>query len=67
MRFKLMMYTDVCFDGIDTALLYMCACACVWAISNTFPQSLKHNGTASEQRWPDAAHSLYCKARNLSN
>lgn len=27
-------------------------CARVWALSDTFPQSLKHDGTASEQIQP---------------
>lgn len=29
-------------------------CVCVWVLCTTFPQSLKHDGTAREQRRPDA-------------
>lgn len=32
--------------------------SCVWALCTTFPQSLKHDGTASKQRWPDAGLSV---------
>ena len=48
--------TDVC---------YICACACLWALSNTLPHSLKHDGTASEQRRPGTGHYLYCESGNL--
>lgn len=46
--------TDVHFDGIVTA--DSSKRVCVRALSNTFPRSLKHDGTASEQR-----HCLYCE------
>lgn len=39
--------TNVYFNGIATA---DCSKMCVQALSNTFPQSPKHDGTASEQR-----------------
>lgn len=39
--------TDVRVDGIITADCSKCVCACMWALSNTFPQSLEH-GTASD-------------------
>lgn len=50
-----MTYTDVRFNGIVTAArtaLNRCVhmCVCGWGLSNTFAQSLKHDGTASEQR-----------------
>lgn len=52
-----MTYTEVRFNGIVTAArtaLNKCVCMCVWVcvggLSNTFAHSLKHDGTASEQR-----------------
>lgn len=54
-----MTYTDVRFNGIVTAArtalnrcvhMFLCVCVNIGTLSNTFAQSLKHDGTASEQR-----------------